>query len=147
LIGVAVKTYRPALELKAAIKHLLESSTPSFHGSPLKEVLDLLCTGRNYSWAGIHLVTGADISEVGHHPEKMALPESRTKILVTIKLASHEFGVLAVESDLDHGIGPQDRVLLEQVAGSLARFFAGPGKYIVRKAAMPRSISGSAASA
>ena len=142
-----MKTYHPPRELIHSIRQILEHAEPSFHQSPLQPVLDLLCTGRHYPWAGIHLLAGGNVSETGNHLGKMNLPESRTKILITIKLASHEFGVLAVESDQKHGIGPQDRVLLEQVAGLLARFFAGRGKYIVRKAGMAKSVSGAGASA
>jgi len=62
------------------------------------------------------------------------LPETRSKILVSIKLASRELGVLAVESDRENTFGAEDRVLLEGVADVLARFLAGKGKYLVRKA-------------
>jgi len=54
--------------------------------------------------------------------------------LISIKLASQEFGVLAVESDRENGFGPEDRVLLETVAHALARFLSGNGKYLTRKA-------------
>ena len=64
----------------------------------------------------------------------MALPETRSKILISIKLASRELGVLSVESDREGAFGAEDRVLLEGVADSLARFLAGRGKYLARKA-------------
>lgn len=142
-----MKTYRTSRDLVASIEQSLHHPKPSNHNSPLDEVLDLLVEGRHYSWAGIHLATGTNVSESGHHLARMALAQSRAKILVAIKLASHEFGVLAVESDQEYGIGPEDRILLERVAGLLARFFAGPGRYIVRQAAMLNSRAGSAPSA
>jgi putative methionine-R-sulfoxide reductase with GAF domain len=51
-----------------------------------------------------------------------------------LKLAGRELGVLDVESDRENAFGSKDRVLLENVAQLLARFLAGPGKYIARKA-------------
>jgi hypothetical protein len=64
---------------------------------------------------------------------EVALPETRSKIVVSIKLASHELGVLSVESDRENAFGVEDRILLEGVASVLARFLAGKGKYLVRK--------------
>jgi hypothetical protein len=53
---------------------------------------------------------------------------------VSMKLAGRELGVLDVESDRENAFGPEDRVLLEDVATTLARFLTGRGKYVVRKA-------------
>ena len=64
----------------------------------------------------------------------MALAETRSKILISMKLASRELGVLSVESDREGAFGAEDRVLLEGVADSLARFLTGRGKYLARKA-------------
>lgn len=141
-----MKTYQTPREVISSVRHALEETVPSSRTSAPQKVIDLLCAGRHYSWAGIHLLAGADIAHAGHHLNRMALPESRAKILVRIQLASHEFGVLSVESDQEHGITSEDRVLLEQVAGLLARFFAGRGKYFVRKARTSQSRTGSAAS-
>ncbi len=64
-----------------------------------------------------------------------------------MKLASRELGVLSVESDRENGFGAEDRVLLEAVADTLARFLTGRGKYLVRKArlgAIPDRTGGDA---
>jgi hypothetical protein len=39
-----------------------------------------------------------------------------------------------VESDQEHAFGAEDQVLLEAVANIVARFLAGRGKYLARKA-------------
>jgi putative methionine-R-sulfoxide reductase with GAF domain len=135
-----VKSYRPPRELLAQTEHVLAASKPSFHHSPLEAIVELLCSGRHYTWMGIYLTTGtvAQRQLVGAgrdpHPGQVTLPETRSKILVSIKLASRELGVLAVESDRENAFGAEDRVLLEQAADMLARFLAGAGRYIVRKA-------------
>ena len=51
-----------------------------------------------------------------------------------MRLASHELGVLSVENGDDRALSAGDRVLLERVADALARFLAGRGKYLVRRA-------------
>jgi GAF domain-containing protein len=135
-----VRTYRSPRTLVAEIENLLASNKPSFQHSPLEDVIELLCRGRHYAWAGIYLTVdqsgsqqflgaGGDVE-----PAHVALPEARSKILISIKLASQELGVLAVESDRDNVFGREDRVLLETVANLLARFLAGNGKYLVRRA-------------
>jgi hypothetical protein len=63
----------------------------------------------------------------------MAHPAAKSKILISMKLAGREIGVLAVESDEANGFGVEDRVLLEDAAFHLARFLMGSGRYIVRK--------------
>lgn len=101
-------------------------------------MIDLLCRGRHYAWVGIFLaVAGGAQQTLGagrDAPGELALPETRSKILISIKLASRELGVLSVESDREAAFGAEDRVLLEGVADSLARFLAGRGKYLARKA-------------
>jgi hypothetical protein len=47
--------------------------------------------------------------------------------------------VLSVESDRQNAFGAQDRVLLEAVADTLARFLAGNGKYLARRARMAKT--------
>ena len=76
----------------------------------------------------------------GDAPDEVALPETRSKILISMKLASRELGVLSVESDRESAFGAEDRVLLEAVADSLARFLTGRGKYLARKAARMRPV-------
>jgi GAF domain-containing protein len=135
-----VKTYRPPRTLLAEVEHLLATNKPSFQHSPLEDVIELLCRGRHYTWIGIYLAVGESGSQQllgaggNTEPAHVALPETRSKILVSIKLASRELGVLAVESDRENAFGAEDRVLLEGVADALARFLAEKGKYLVRKA-------------
>jgi hypothetical protein len=53
-----------------------------------------------------------------------------------MRVGGRELGFLNVESDRESAFGSEDRVLLDRVAGLLARFLAGPrGKYLVLKAA------------
>lgn len=134
-----LKLYRSTPELLAEIRHLLAPRHRSPHYSPLDDVIEVLCRGRHYTWVGIYLAventparqllgSGTDT-----HPGT-ALAETRSKILVSMKLAGREFGVLDVESNQGNAFGPEDRVLLENVAYAVARFLAGQGKYIARKA-------------
>ena len=108
-------------------------------------MVKLLCDGRHYTWVGIYLQVGEKGSQhllesgADSHPAQMKLPDTRAKILVSIKLAGHDLGFLDVESDQENGLGAEDRVLLEQVATSLARFFSGPGKYLVRRSRAAQS--------
>jgi hypothetical protein len=108
--------------------------------SPLDWVLKTLCHGRHYSWVGIYLAvtdrssrkllgSGSDV-----HPGQTSLPETRSKILVSMKIAGKEVGILDVESDQENAFGIEDRVLLEAVADTLARYLGGPGRYLVRHA-------------
>ena len=134
-----MKVYRPTRPLLADVERSLAASRPSAHHSPLEDVIDLLCRGRHYAWVGIFLAVGegAPQQSVGagrDAPDEVALAETRSKILISIKLASRELGVLSVESDREGAFGAEDRVLMEGVAHSLARFLAGRGKYLARKA-------------
>ena len=54
-----------------------------------------------------------------------------------MKIAGREVGTLNVESSREDSFSSEDRVLLDRVAGLLARFLTGAGKYLVRKAAKP----------
>ena len=65
---------------------------------------------------------------------KLRLPETRSKVLISIKLASRERGVLSVESDRESAFGAEDRVLLEAVADYAGPLPYRPGKYLARKA-------------
>jgi hypothetical protein len=135
-----LKTYGSAREVLAEVKRRLASNKPSAHRSPLFDVIELLCEGRHYTWMGIYLLVGPNtpqqLLEAGRHPNpgQLALPETRSKILVSMKLAGRELGVLDVESDRENAFGSEDRVLLEDIATALARFLTGRGKYVVRKA-------------
>jgi hypothetical protein len=144
-----LKVYRPTRQLLADVECLLAYSQPSAHHSPLDDVIDLLCRGRHYAWAGIFLAVGEDAPQQslgagGDLPNEVALPETRSKILISMKLASRELGVLSLESDRENGFGAEDRVLLEAVADVLARFLTGRGKYLARKARLDASRMGGA---
>ncbi len=146
-----VKPYRSTQSVLADVERALASNRPSFHGSPLEVVAGLLCEGRHYSWAGIYLTLDSksspallqDASDL--HPAQLAAPGTRKKILVAMKVAGREVGFLNAESDRENSFGSEDRVLLERVAGLLARFLTGPGKYLVRKAAKPSPVPRAAA--
>jgi hypothetical protein len=139
-----LKVYRSTRQLLADVECLLAASQPSAHHSPLVDVIDLLCRGRHYAWVGIFLAVGENtpqqpIGGGSDTPHQVALPETRSKILISVKLASRELGVLSAESDGESGFGAQDRVLLEGVADVLARFLTGRGKYLARKARLDGS--------
>ena len=142
-----MKVYRPKRQLLAAVDRLLAASPASAQHSPLEDVIDLLCHGRHYAWVGIFLAVGENLAQHSlgagsDTPGEVALPETRSKILISMKLASREVGVLSVESDRENAFGPEDRVLLEAVADKLARFLAGRGKYLARKARAEASSLG-----
>ena len=134
--------YRPAKSVLAEIERAL-AAKPSIHQSPLETVAGVLCEGRHYSWVGIYLtldpksapalLQGA--SEL--HQHQIANPSTRKKIIITMKIAGREVGTLNVESSHEDSFGSEDRVLLERVAGLLAKFLTGPGKYLVRRASNP----------
>ncbi len=146
-----MKSYRPPDTVLADIERALANNRPSFHESPLDLVTELLCEGRNYSWVGIYLKLDERSSPsllqqaASPHPGQLALAGTKTKILVTMKVAGRELGFLNVESDRGHAFGSGDRVLLDRVAGLLARFLSGQGKYLVRKAARPVPVPKAAA--
>jgi putative methionine-R-sulfoxide reductase with GAF domain len=134
-----LKSYRSTRQLLADVQHVLAATEPSFHHSPLEDVIDLLCRGRHYAWVGIYLAVRENGSQSslgagGDAPGGLALPETLSKILISIKLASRELGVLSVESNHENAFGVEDRVLLEGVAHELARFLSNRGKYLSRKA-------------
>jgi len=138
-----VRSYRSTRSLLADIERVLDENRPSFHHSPLEAIAALLVEGRHYSWVGIYLSVDSNGStallENTHpaHPGQMAVATTRKKILITMKIAGREIGYLNVESDRENAFGSEERVLLERVAGALAGFLTGPGRYLVRKAAKP----------
>lgn len=135
-----MRTYRSTRDLLADVKKLLAENRPSFHRSPLEEIAGLLCEGRHYSWVGIYLTldeksSSALLEEALIKPNQVAVHGTRKKIVVAMRVGGRELGFLNVETDRDY-IGSEDRVLLDRVAGMLARFLAGPrGKYLVLRAA------------
>ena len=102
-------------------------------------------------WVGIFLAVGENVAQQslgagGDAPGEVALPETRSKILISMKLASRELGVLSVESDRENAFGPEDRVLLEAVADKLARFLAGRGQVSCSQSSHRRVPDGNARS-
>jgi putative methionine-R-sulfoxide reductase with GAF domain len=135
-----MKSYRSSRPLLAEIEDVLASNRPSFHHSPLERVTQILSEGRHYSWVGIYLTfenASSPLLESGHHPAQVAVPGTVRKILIAMKIAGRDLGYLSVESDREAALGAEERVLLERVASLLARFLAGPGKYLVLKANKP----------
>ena len=138
-----MKPYRSTRTVLADILSTLGANHTSFHHSPLEQVAGLLCESRHYSWVGIYLTVDRKSSPAllqdatEPHPGQMAMPGTRRKIVITMKIAGRELGFLNVESDRENAFGSEDRVLLERVAGLLARFLTGRGKYLVRKAGEP----------
>jgi putative methionine-R-sulfoxide reductase with GAF domain len=136
-----LRTYRSTRNLLADVKKVLADNRPSFHHSPLEEIAGLLCEGRHYSWVGIYLTldeksSSALLEEALIKPNQVAMHGTRKKIVVAMRVGGRELGFLNVESDRESAFGSEDRVLLDRVAGLLARFLAGPrGKYLVLKAA------------
>ena len=132
-----MRTYRSTRDLLADVKKVLADNRPSFHHSPLEEIAGLLCEGRHYSWVGIYLTldeksSSALLEEALIKPNQVAVHGTRKKIVVAMRVGGRELGFLNVESDRESAFGSEDRVLLDRVAGMLARFLAGPrGKYLV----------------
>ncbi len=102
-----MKAYRSTRQLLADVEGVLAASQPSFHYSPLEDVIELLCHGRHYAWVGIYLAVGASAAQHSlgagsDMPDQVELLEARSKILISMKLASRELGVLSVESDREN---------------------------------------------
>lgn len=146
-----MKSYVSARDLLAKIEWQLSENRPSFHRSPLEEVAEILAEGRRYSWVGIYLTldkkSAPALLEDVVHPTQFAAAGTRKKVIVEMKIAGREIGFLNVESERENAFGSEERVLLERVAGLLAKFLTGPGKYLVRKAAEPQSLPKAAAAA
>ena len=146
-----MRTYRSTRNLLADVKKVLADNRPSFHHSPLEEIAGLLCEGRHYSWVGIYLTldeksSSALLEEALIKPNQVAVHGTRKKIVVAMRVGGRELGFLNVESDRESAFGSEDRVLLDRVAGLLARFLAGPrGKYLVLKAAKVSPVPQAAA--
>ena len=84
-----------------------------------------LCLGRHLSGRGRKWIA-ALVGSWRRYAGSSRTSGTRSKILISIKLASREFGVLSVESNHENAFGAEDRVLLEGVALRwLASFPAG----------------------
>src|SRR5574341_2294210 len=77
----------------------------------------------------------------------MCFLETKSEIVVPIKIAGKVLGVIDVESDRENAFGKTDRVLLQEVARRLARFLASRGRYLVRNAREAAEASGGPARA
>ena len=87
------------------------------------------------------------IADVSQDPTySMCFIETKSEIVVPIKIAGRTLGVIDVESDKANAFGSEDRVLLERVATLLARFLTSKGKYLVRKAREADARAGKTAS-
>jgi putative methionine-R-sulfoxide reductase with GAF domain len=136
-----VKPFRSTRDLLADVEQALADNLPSFRDSPLEKVAGLLAEGRHYSWVGIYLTfekqPAMPLLPNAAHPARFEASGTRKKVIVTMKIAGREIGFLNVESNRENAFGADERVLLERVAGLLAKFLTGPGKYLVRKAGEP----------
>jgi L-methionine (R)-S-oxide reductase len=65
----------------------------------------------------------------------MCFIETKSEIVVPIKISTRILGVIDVESDQPNAFGPEDRILLKKIAMLLARFLSVKGRYLVRRAA------------
>lgn len=75
------------------------------------------------------------IPDVSQDPTySMCFLETKSEIVVPIKIVGRILGVIDVESDRPDAFGPLDRILLKQVAARLARFLTSTGKRYVRHA-------------
>jgi hypothetical protein len=132
-----MKRYKSTAELLAEIEGVFGDNRPCAYRSPLDTVLELLHQGRHYSWAGIYIAvdgkTAPQAETTNGGPGQIALAQTRSKILISMTLSGRDYGILGVESERKT-FYPEDRVFLERVAYLGARFLAGPGKYLVRKA-------------
>ena len=75
------------------------------------------------------------IPDVSEDPTySMCFLQTKSEIVVPIKLAGRTLGVIDVESDRVNAFGPGDRVLLKTLAMKLARYLTSNGKWLVRRA-------------
>lgn len=135
-----MKPFRSTRDLLADVEQSLAENRPSFHDSPLEKVAGVLAEGRHYGWVGIYLTLEKQPAMAllpNAHPAQFEASGTRKKVIVTMKIAGREIGFLNVESNRENAFGADERVLLERVAGLLAKFLTGPGKYLVRKAGEP----------
>jgi len=136
-----VKPFRSTRDLLADVEQALAENRPSFRDSPLEKVAGLLAEGRHYGWVGIYLTLekqpAMPLLPNAAHPARFEASGTRKKVIVTMKIAGREICFLNVESNRENAFGTDERVLLERVAGLLAKFLTGPGKYLVRKAGEP----------
>ncbi len=63
----------------------------------------------------------------------MCFLETKSEIVVPLRIAGRTLGVIDVESDKPNAFPSEERVLLEDVARDLARFLTSNGRYLVRE--------------
>ncbi len=115
--------------------------------------MEILSRGRGYSWVGIYLAfedrDGAEKRSVvtqtkvgsasGAAPASRVndtrFPETKSEIVVPIKVGSHTLGMIDVESDRANLLTGQEHALLRQVAAAITQYLASNrGKLLLRKA-------------
>ena len=75
------------------------------------------------------------VPDVAHDAKYRAcFAETRSEIVLPIKIAGRILGVVDVQSDKLNAFSYADRIFLKNVAQRLAKFLTGRGKYVVRKA-------------
>ncbi len=127
------KPYRSPREVVGEVERVLAARYEPQGPSPLDEVVTLLQEGRHYRWSAIYLnVNGRTVREAsaGTATERAGGAE----FSVPIRMATRSLG--RVDAGADHAgeFSGEDKVLLKEVAGLLARFLTGKGKYLVRRA-------------
>ena len=75
------------------------------------------------------------VADVSSDPTySMCFRETKSEVVVPIKISTRVLGVIDVESDERNAFSSEDRVLLEEIGDLLARFLVTDGKYILRHA-------------
>lgn len=142
------KPYRPPREVLAEVEHILSRRYSPSCSSPLDAVAEVLHEGRHYFRTGISLVVGEGVERQAWRGQQAPSAQSKAELVQPIRLVGRVLGVIEVESDRPDAFSQEDRVLVKEVAGRLARFLTGRGKYLVRKtkAAAARGVDSAAAS-
>lgn len=64
---------------------------------------------------------------------RMVHQDTRSELVMPIKLATRVFGVVDVESGELNSFGGEDRVLIKEAAGKIALFLSSTGKYLLTR--------------
>jgi putative methionine-R-sulfoxide reductase with GAF domain len=143
-----------AREVLQSVREKLASAADSNSAprSPdvLQQVADLLSRGRGYSWVGIYLAvedTGAaEASSVAlaesasDSSRSTRLPESKSEMVVPIKIGIRTLGMIDVESRAG-AVSRQERVLLGQVAAAIAQYLTTNRGKLRRRQARAQAAS------
>ena len=134
-----MKTIISAPKLLGQVEQILASqpmaAAPARNSTwgPLEESLTLLLTGRQYRW--LELVLKLDQGRTAAYTLGVHTPQSCQHESVTaVRIAGHDFGELHVLPKGAEPLGPEDHVLLKQVARALAAFLGSHGKYLLTRA-------------